>query len=109
MVASTGRLTQIKGGKPSSFYGSYYAKIDNEKLRSMKRGKGIGTKKIKINSSHSQVPRPKSGDSEVVASSSEGKHFVTKPQTPKKSNDEKQYMTEGRKAFAASIKAQKTS
>ena len=107
-VASTGRPTQIKGGKPSSFYGSYYAKINNEKLRSMKRGKGIGKKKIKINSSHSQVPRTKSGDSEVVASSNnEGKCFVMKPPTPRKRSDGKWYMTEGRKVSAASIKAQK--
>ena len=49
MVASTGHPTQIKGGKPFSFNGSYYAKINNEKLKSMKRGKGIGKKKIKIN------------------------------------------------------------
>ena len=70
-----------------------------------KIGKGIGTKKIKINSSHSQVARTKSGDSEVGASS-EGKHFITKPLTPKK-RDRKHYTTEGRKASVASIKAQK--
>ena len=64
MIASTGRPTKIKGGKPSSFYESYYAKINNENLRSMKRGKGIGKKKIKINSSHSKVERTKGRDSE---------------------------------------------
>ena len=69
-VASTGCPTQIKGRKPSSFYGSYYAKINNEKLRSMTRGKGIGKNKIKISSSYSQVPRTESGDLKVVASSS---------------------------------------
>ena len=67
MVTSTGHPTQIKGGKPSSFYESYYTKINNGNLRSMKREKGIGTKKIKINSSHSQVARMKSGDLEGVA------------------------------------------
>ena len=81
-------------------------KSNNENLRSMKRGKGIGTKKIKINSSHSQVARTKSGDSDVGASN-EGKHFVMKPPTPKKCSDGKQYMTEGRKASVASIKVQK--
>ena len=105
-VASTGHPTQIKGGKPSSFYGSYYAKINNKKLRSMKRGKGIWTKKIKIDLSHSQVARTKSGDLEVGASN-EGKHFVMKLPTRKKCSDGKQYMTEGRKASVASIKAQK--
>ena len=104
-VASTSHPTQIKGGKPSSFYGSYYAKINNENLRSMKRGKGIGTKKIKINSSHSQVERTKSEDSEV-GTRSEGKHFINKLPTPK-TRDGKRYTTEGRKAPVASIKAQK--
>ena len=47
MVASTGRPTKIKGGKPSSFYDSYYTKMNSDSLRSIKRGKGIGQKKIK--------------------------------------------------------------
>ena len=74
MVASTGHPTKIKGGKPSSFYKSYYAKINNENLRSMKRGKGMGKKKIKINSSHSQVR-------DSVSASSGGQQFQTKPPT----------------------------
>ena len=41
-VASTGCPTKIKGGKPSSFYESYYAKTNSDNLRSIKRGKGIG-------------------------------------------------------------------
>ena len=93
-VASMGRPSKIKGGKPSSFYKSYYAKINSENLRSIKRGKGIGKKKIKINSSHSQVR-------DLVSGSSGGKHFETKPPTPKK-----HYTTEGKKASATSIKAQ---
>ena len=41
-VASTGRPNKIKGGKPSSFYESYYAKTNSNNLRSTKRGQGIG-------------------------------------------------------------------
>ena len=51
----------------------------------------MGKKKIKINSSHSQVRELVSG----------GKHFQTKLPTPKKC-----YMTEGKIASATSIKAQ---
>ena len=88
-MASTGCPNKIKGGKPSSFYESYYAKTNSNNLRSTKRGQGIGRKKIKINSSHSQV-------------SGSGKHFTTmKPPTPKK-----RYTSEGRAASATSIKAQ---
>ena len=95
MVASTGCPTKIKGGKPSSFYESYYTKINSENLRSMKRGKCIGKKKIKINSSHSQVR-------DSMSAGSGGKQFQTKlPVTPKK-----RYTMEGRKASATSIKAQ---
>ena len=91
-VTSTGRPNKIKGGKPSSFYESYYAKTNSNNLRSTKRGQGIGQKKIKINSSHSQVMGRVSGS---------GKHFETKPLTPKK-----QYTSEGKAASATSIKAQ---
>ena len=91
-VASTGRPNKIKGGKPSSFYESYYAKTNSNNLRSTKRGQGIGRKKIKINSSHSQVMGMVSGT---------GKQFTTKPPTPKK-----RYTSEGRAASATSIKAQ---
>ena len=45
MVTSTGHPTKIKGDKPSSFYESYYAKINSENLRSMRRGKGMGKRK----------------------------------------------------------------
>ena len=90
-VASTGCPTKIKGGKPSSFYESYYAKSNSDSLRSIKRGKGIGKKKIKMNSSYSQVRR-------LV---SVGKHFQTKPPTPKK-----HYTTEGKIASVTSIKVQ---
>ena len=38
-VASTGHPTKIKGGKPSSFYESYYAKTNSDSLRSMKKEK----------------------------------------------------------------------
>ena len=89
-VASTSRPTHIKGGKPLSFYESYYAKINSKKLRSMNRGKGIGKKKIKISSSHSQVS--------AKASSSGDKHFVTKLPTPKKhtGSGSKSYTSEGK-------------
>ena len=60
----------------------------------MKRGKGMGKKKIKINSSHSQVR-------DSVSAGSGGKQFQTKPLTPRK-----HYTTEGRKASVTSIKAQ---
>ena len=89
LVASTGHPTKIKGGKPSSFYKSYYAKTNSDSLRSIKRGKGIGKNKIKMNSSYSQVRGLVSG----------GKHFQTKPPTPKKC-----YTTEGKIASATSIK-----
>ena len=92
MVASTGCPNKIKGGKPSSFYESYYEKTNINNLRSTKRGQGIGRKKIKINSSHSQVKR---GVNES------GKHFKTKPPTPKK-----HYTSEGKTASATSIQAQ---
>ena len=82
-MASTGHPTKIKGGKPSSFYESYYTKTNSDSLRSIKRGKGIGQKKIKINSSYSQVKGQVSGE----------KHFTTKTPTPKK-----HYMTEGKMA-----------
>ena len=72
-VASTGPPTKIKGGKPSSFYKSYYAKMNSDSLKSIKRGKGIGQKKIKMNSSYSQVNGWVSGE----------KHFMTKPPAPK--------------------------
>ena len=91
-VASTGRPNNIKGGKPSSFYESYYAKTNSNNLRSTKRGQGIGQKKIKINSSHSQVMGRVSGS---------GKHFETKPPTPKK-----HYTSEGKTASVSSIRAQ---
>ena len=39
-VASTGRPNKIKGGKPSSFYESYYAKTNSNNLRSTKEDKG---------------------------------------------------------------------
>lgn len=100
-VASTSRPVLIKGGKPS-FYKSYYARINSDKLRSIKRGKGIGKKKIKINSPHSQVPRKE--DSKDT--SGEKKRFTTKPWTPTK-GDVRRYTTEGRKASTSSIKAQK--
>ena len=92
MVASTGRPNKIKGGKPSSFYELYYAKTNSNNLRSTKRGQGIGRKKIKITSSHSQVMGMVSGM---------GKQFTMKPPTPKK-----RYTSEGRTASATSIKAQ---
>ena len=60
----------------------------------MKSRKGMGKKKIKINSSHSQVR-------DSVSVSSGRKQFQTKPLTPRKC-----YTTEGRKASATSIKAQ---
>ena len=91
-VASTGHPNKIKGGKPSSFYELYYAKTNSNNLRSTKRGQGIGQKKIKINSSHSQV---------MGMVSRSGKHFITKPPTPKK-----HYTSEGKKASITSIKAQ---
>ena len=91
-VASTGCPTKIKGGKPSSFYESYYAKTNSDSLRSTKRGKGIGQKKIKMNSSYSQVKGMLSGS---------GKHFETKPPTPKKC-----YTSEGKTASVTSIRAQ---
>ena len=91
-VASTGRPNKIKGGEPSSFYESYYAKTNSNNLRSTKRGQGIGQKKIKINSSHSQVMGRVSGS---------GKHFETKPPTPKKC-----YTSEGKTASTTSIRAQ---
>ena len=90
-VASTGRPTKIKGGKPSSFYESYYAKMNIDNLRRIKRGKGIGKKKIKMISSYSQVK----------GSSSSGKHFQTKLTPPKK-----RYTTEGKTASVTSIRAQ---
>ena len=92
MVASTGRPTKIKGGKPSSFYESYYAKTNSDNLRSTKKGKGIGRKKIKMNLSYSQVKGRVSRS---------GKHFETKPPTPKK-----RYTTEGKTASVTSIRAQ---
>ena len=92
MVASTGHPNKIKGGKPSSFYESYYAKTNSNNLRSTKRGQRIGRKKIKINSSHSQVMGRVSGS---------GKHFITKPPTPKK-----RYTSEGKTASITSIRAQ---
>ena len=92
MVASTGHPNKIKGGKPSAFYESYYAKTNKNNLRSTKRGKGIGRKKIKINSSYSQVKGRVSGS---------GKHFETKPPTPKK-----HYTSEGKTASATSIRVQ---
>ena len=95
MVASTSHPIHIKGGKPLSFYESYYAKINNEKLRSVNRGKGIGKKKIKLNSSYRQIPAPTSG----------GKQVTTKPPTPKK-HGLKSYTQEGRKASVSSIQAQ---
>ena len=91
-VASTGRPNKIKGGKPASFYESYYAKTNSNNLRSTKRGQGIGRKKIKITSSHSQVMGMVRGT---------GKQFITKPPTPKK-----RYTSEGRTASATSIRAQ---
>ena len=91
-VASTGRPNKIKGGKPTSFYESYYAKTNSNNLRSTKRGQGIGRKKIKITSSHSQVMGMIKGTE---------KHFVTKPPTPKK-----RYTGEGKRASATSIRAQ---
>ena len=96
-VASTSCPTHIKGGKPLSFYESYYAKINSEKLRSVNRGKGVGRKKIKIDSSYSQVPAP---------ASSGGKKFMTKPPTPKK-HGSKSYTDEGKKASVLSIQAQR--
>ena len=92
MVASTGHPTKIKGGKPSSFYKSYYAKTNSDSLRSIKRGKGIGQNKIKMNSSYSQVKGMVSGS---------GKHFETKPPTPMK-----HYTIEGKAASVPSIRAQ---
>ena len=89
-VASTGHPTKIKGGKPSSFYESYYAKMNSDNLRSIKRGKGIGKKKIKMISSYSLVK----------GSSSSGKHFQTKPTTPKKC-----YTTEGKTASVTSYQS----
>ena len=91
MVASTGCPTKIKGGKPSSFYESYYAKTNSDSLKNIKIGKGIGKKKIKMNSSYSQVRGLVSG----------GKHFQTKLPTPKK-----HYTAEGKAASVTSIKAQ---
>ena len=95
-VASTSHPIPIKGGKPLSFYESYYTKINNEKLRSVNRGKGIGKKKIKISSSYRQIPAPTSG----------GKQFTTKPPTPKK-HGSKSYTQEGKKASVSSIQAQR--
>ena len=94
-VASTSHQIHIKGGKPLSFYESYYVKINNEKLRSVNRGKGIGKKNIKLNSSYRQIPAPTSG----------GKHFTMKPPTPKK-HESKSYTQEGRKASVSLIQAQ---
>ena len=101
MVASTSCPIHIKGGKPLSFYESYYAKINSEKLRSVNRGKGVGKKKIKIGYSYRQVPAP--------ASSGGGKQFTMKPQTPKKHRDSesKSYTNEGKKASVSSIQAQR--
>ena len=65
--------------------------MNSNNLRSIKRGKGIGNKKIKMISSYSQVK----------GSSSSGKHFETKPPTPKKC-----YMTEGKTVSVTSIRAQ---
>ena len=92
MVDSTGRPNKIKGGKPTSFYESYYAKTNSNNLRSTKRGQGIGRKKIKITSSHSQVMGMVKGTE---------KQFVMKPPTPKK-----RYTGEGKRASATSIWAQ---
>ena len=62
----------------------------------MNRGKGIEKKKIKLNSSYRQIPAQTSG----------GKHFTTKPPTPKK-HESKSYTQEGRNASVSSIQAQK--
>ena len=61
-------------------------------MRSTKRGQGIGRKKIKINSSHSQV---------MGRVSRSGKHFETKPPTPKNIIPVKE-----KPASATSIRAQ---
>ena len=98
-VTSTSRPTYIKKGKPSSFYESYYAKTNSNKLRSLGRGKDIGNKKIKISSSHRQVTASASGGG--------GKQFVMKPPDAKKrsTGNGRPYTNEGRKASVASIKA----
>ena len=92
-VASTSRPIHIKGGKPLSFYESYYAKINSEKLRSVNRGNGAGRKKIKIGPSYSQVP---------ASASSGGKKFMTKPPASKEHGDSrsKSYTEEGNKSIS---------
>ena len=97
-VASTKWPMHVKKGNPLSFYQSYYAKANISNLRSTGQGKGIGRKKIKINSSYSQAPES--------AGSRGRKQFVMKPPTPKKSSESKSYMDERRKASATSVKAQ---
>ena len=76
-------------------------KTNINNLRSLGQSNGIGQKKIKMSSSHSQVSTGKKHGG------SGGKDFATKPPMYKKPRGSQPYTDEGKKASTASIKAQK--